>query len=78
MLMDCGSRARPLDRNPYDAVEAVGDESIGLLLNPCCHVSVSGTAVRRVVFEAAESRRIVRRCDDYAIRKSAAGDPGCS
>ena len=44
---------------------------IGLSFYPFGDVSVRGSAVGRIVFEAAESRRVVRWRDDDAVREAA-------
>ena len=51
--------------------QAVGNESVGLLFYPFGDVSIRWSAVGRIVFEAAESRRVMRRCDDDAVREAA-------
>jgi hypothetical protein len=51
--------------------QAVGNEGVGLPFYPLGDVSVRGSAVGRIVFEAAESWRVMRWCDDDAVRGSA-------
>ncbi len=43
---------------------------VGLLFYPFRDVSISRSAARRIVFEAAESWRVMRWCDDDAIRET--------
>ena len=43
---------------------------ISPLLDPIGYIRVGGAALRRIVFEAAVGRRVVRRRDDDAVGKS--------
>ena len=45
----------------------VSDELIGEALNPSRCIDICRTAIRRIVFEAAILRRIVRRRDHNAV-----------
>ena len=55
----------------WPPAQAVGNEGVGLPFYPLGDVSVRGSAVGRIVFEAAESWRVMRWCDDDAVRESA-------
>jgi len=46
-----------------------GQQFIGAILYPSSNLGISGAAVRRVVLESSILRRIMRRCDDDAVRK---------
>src|SRR5208282_4692622 len=70
MLMGRRGCARSLKRHPRNSAETVRNQSVGTLLDPLGYVSVRGSTMRRIVFEAAESRRIVRRGDDDAVGES--------
>ena len=71
MRMRGGGAAGTLERYPRHAAQAVGNEGVGLLFYPLRDVSIRRPAVGRIVFEAAESRRVVRRCDDDAVGEAA-------
>ena len=56
-------------RHALHAVVSAAQQFVGPVLDPVRHVGVGGTAVGRVVLEAAVLGRIVRRRDDDAVRE---------
>src|SRR5271166_2767636 len=72
MLSDCWSSACSFIRYSRDPAQIVCDDGVSPIFEPGCNMSICRSSMRRIVFEAAEARWIVRRRDDYAIRKSAA------
>src|SRR5215468_9876413 len=58
-----------LQRRSPDAAQAVHDQGVGPLLYPRGHLGVRGSAVRRIVLEAAKARWIVRGGDDNTVRQ---------
>src|SRR3989441_3415820 len=52
-------------------MQAVGNHGVRLLFDPFCDVSVRWSTSGWIVFEAAESRRIVRWRNDNAVREAA-------
>src|SRR5262245_30958325 len=50
------------------SAQVVGNEGVGLPFYPFGDVSIRWSTLGRIVFEPAESRRVVRRCDDDAVR----------
>src|SRR5262245_59661246 len=71
MLMCVGSTPSAFKRYPRHAAQTVGNKRVGLAFYPLGHVSIRRPAVRWVVFEAAESRRVMGWCDDNAVREAA-------
>src|SRR5262249_62155219 len=65
-----GSASSALKRYSQHSPQVVGNEGVGLPFYPIGDVSVRRSALGRIVFEAAESRRIMRRCDDDAVREA--------
>ena len=57
---------------------AFSQQFVGAVLNPLGHVGVGGTAIGRVILEAAILRRVVRRRDDDAVREMLPGGRGCT
>ena len=55
--------------NPHHSLERIGKQRIGPVFDPASHAGVCGSAVRRVVLEAAVLGRVVRRRDDDAVRE---------
>src|ERR1019366_2329018 len=55
--------------NPFYPFEPGFQQSICLCLDPIGDDIVRRAAIRRIVFEAAVMRRIVRWCDDNAVGK---------
>src|SRR6516165_7968354 len=70
MGMYGGGASSALKRYSQHSPQVVGNEGVGLPFYPIGDVSISGPAVGWIVFEAAESRRVMRRCDDDAIRET--------
>src|SRR5262245_65585118 len=68
--MYVGSASSAFKRYSRYSAQVVGNESVGLPFYPIGDVSVRRSALGRIVFEAAESRRIMRRCDDDAVREA--------
>src|SRR3954451_22061599 len=62
-----GRRKGFAQRDPADARKTRSEEAIGSSLDQLRDPGVSGTAIRRVVFEAAILRRVVRWRDHDAI-----------
>ena len=62
---------RPLIRNTIHAGEPGLEKIVGSVLNPVGDGGVGRAAIGRIVFEAAVSRRIVRRRDHDAVGKPA-------
>src|SRR5208283_2084822 len=75
MFVGCRSFARSLERNPRHSPETVRNQSVGTLLNPVGYVSVRGSSMWRIVFEAAESRWIVRWRDDDTVSEATLSAP---
>src|SRR5208282_1252575 len=71
MLSDRWSGACSFVRYSRDLGQIVCNDRVSPVFEPCCYMSICRSSMRRIVFEAAEARWIVRRRDDYAIRKSA-------
>ena len=71
MGMYGGGASSTFKRYSRHPAQPVGNKSVGMLFYPFGDVSVRGSAVGRIVFEAAESRRVMRWCDDDAIREAA-------
>ena len=75
--MRTGGGASALERHAGDAVEAVRarclEDPVRLVLDPARDIGVGGTAVGRVVLEAAVLGRVVRRRHDDAVGEAAAG-----
>src|SRR5262245_65659458 len=69
--MYVGSASSAFKRYSRYSAQVVGNESVGLPFYPFGDVSVRRSAMGRIVFEAAESRRVMRRCDDDAVREAA-------
>ena len=67
LLHDRRRRQRLRVGHAPDAAVAILHQRIGALLDPAGGIGVGRAAVRRVVFDAAVARRIVRRRDDDAI-----------
>src|SRR5262249_50547423 len=61
------SCARSLKRHSRDSAETVRNQKVCTLLDPLGYVSVRGSSMWRIIFEAAEARRIVRWCDDDTV-----------
>ena len=59
----------PFEGNSMHALEAAFQKRIGPGFDPSCDVVIRRPAVWRVVLEAAIVGRIVRRCNDNAIRQ---------
>ena len=57
--------------------ESASSKALAVRLDPAGDVGVGRSAIRRVVFEAAVLRRIVRRRDDDAVSEAASYDRGC-
>ena len=55
-----------------DVPQACGEDRVGAVLNPFGRGGIGRAAVRRIVFEAAVFRRIMRGRDDDAIGRGAA------
>src|SRR5262249_34671594 len=66
--MYAGDAPSPFKRYSRYSAQVVGNEGVGLPFYPCGDVSVRGSPLGRIVFDPAESRRVVRRCDDDAVR----------
>src|SRR5712692_2899469 len=58
-------------RYSRDSAQAVGNKGISLSFYPIGDLGVRGSAVGRIVFEAAKAWRVVRWCDDDAVRETA-------
>ena len=71
MGMYGGGAPGALKRHSRHPAQAVGNEGVGLLFDPFGNVSIRRPAMGRIVFEAAESRRVMRRSDDDAVRETA-------
>src|SRR5215813_6913781 len=71
MGMYVGSASSAFKRYSRHSAQVVGNESVGLPFYPFGDVSVRRSAVGWIVFEAAKSRRVMRRCDDDAVREAA-------
>ena len=71
MGMRGGSASSTFKRYSRHPAQPVGNKSIGLLFYPFGDVSVRRSAAGRIVFEAAESWRVMRWCDDNAVREAA-------
>ena len=65
-----GSAPSPFKRYSRHPAQAVGNQGVRLSFYPFGDVSVRGSTVGRIVFEAAESRRVMRWCDDDAVREA--------
>src|SRR4030095_5194087 len=66
-----GGAPSTFKRDSRHPAQAVGNQVVGLLFYPIGDVSVRGSAGGRIIFEAAESRRVMRWCDDDAVREAA-------
>src|SRR5215813_9471245 len=66
-----GSASSALKRYSQHSPQVVGNEGVGLPFYPIGDVSVRRSAMGRIIFEAAESRRVMGRCDDDAVREAA-------
>src|SRR5262245_39428086 len=62
-------------RHSRHSAQVVGNESVGLPFYPFRHVSIRWSTLGWIVFEAAESRRVMRRCDDDAVCEAAFATP---
>ena len=71
MGMYGGGAPSAFKRYSRHPAQAVGNEGVGLLFDPFGDVSIRRPAMGRIVFEAAESRRVMRWCDDDAVRETA-------
>src|SRR5262249_11561519 len=71
MGMYVGSASSAFKCYSQHSAQVVGNEGVGLSFYPFGDVSVRRSAMGRIVFEAAESRRVMRRCDDDAVREAA-------
>src|SRR5262245_7474851 len=71
MGMYGGGASSAFKRYSQHSAQVVGNEGVGLAFYPFGDVSVCRSAMRRIIFEAAESRRVMRRCDDDAVREAA-------
>src|SRR5262249_39802145 len=69
--MYVGGASSAFKRYSQHSAQVVGNEGVGLPFYPFGDVSVRRSALGRIVFEAAESRRVMRRCDDDAVREAA-------
>src|SRR5439155_26074663 len=70
MVMYSGGAPSTFKRYSRHTARAVGNEVVGVSFYPFGDVSVRGSAVGRIVFKAAEPRRVMRWCDDDAVRES--------
>ena len=75
MLVRGGGRAGPREGDSRHAAQAVGDERVGLPLDPLGDVGVGRSSGRRIVLEAPEARGIVRWRDDDAIGQALPAAP---
>jgi hypothetical protein len=66
-----GGAPSAFKRYSRHSAQVVGNEGVGLPFYPFGDVSIRWSTLGRIVFEAAESRRIMRRCDDDAVREAA-------
>src|SRR4030095_16644065 len=57
-------------RDSRHPAQAVGNQVVGLSFYPFGDVSVRGSAMGRIVFEAAESWRVMRWCDEDPVRET--------
>ena len=70
VVLVCNRRIdRGRERYPLDARVPGPQQLVGAVLNRLGHVDVGGSAVRRVVLEAAVIGRIVRRRDHDSVRE---------
>ena len=67
MRVCCRGLARLRQRHALDVLQGAFEQRIGAILNPAGDTGVRRAAVRRVVFETAVVRRVVRRCDHDAV-----------
>ena len=68
--MGCGGLEGGFKVDAANALVSVAQQFVGAILNRVRDIRVGRTAICQVVFEAAVSRRIVRRGDDNAIGKA--------
>src|SRR5262249_44099582 len=71
MGMYSGGASSAFKRYSQHSAQVVGNEGVGLSFYPFGDVSIRWSAMGRIVFEAAKSRRVMRRCDDDAVREAA-------
>src|SRR5262245_26636049 len=69
--MYVGGASSAFKRYSQYSAQVVGDEGVGVPFYPFGDVSLRRSAMGRIVFEAAESRRVMRRCDDDAVCEAA-------
>ena len=70
MGMYGGGAPSTFKRYSRHPAQPVGNEVVGLSFYPFGDVRIRGSAVGRIVFEAAESWRVMRWCDDDAVREA--------
>ena len=75
MLMGRRSCARALNGHPHNSVQTIRNQSVGPLLDPSGYVSIRGSSMWRIIFEATESRRIVGWSNDYTVCKTTLAAP---
>ena len=56
-----------LERNAFNLADALFDQLVGAVLNFGRGLGACGTAVGRIIFDAAVGRRVMRRSDDHAV-----------
>src|SRR5262245_12335382 len=71
MRMRAGSTPSTFKRYSSHTAQTVGNERVGLPFYPIGDVSVCRSTLGRIVFEAAESRRVMGWRDDDAVREAA-------
>src|SRR5512136_558233 len=75
MGMYGGGAPSAFKRYSRHPAQAVSNEGIGLSLDPFGNVSIRRPAMGRIVFEATESRRVMRWGDDDAVRETTVAAP---
>src|SRR5262245_60983497 len=71
MGMYVGSASNAFKCYSLHSAQVVGNEGVGLPFYALGDVSVRRSAMGRIIFEAAESRRVMRRCDNDAVCEAA-------
>src|SRR4030095_1383823 len=70
LRVGCGGLERGFKLDAPNTPVSVAQQFVGAILNRVRDIRVGWTAICQVIFEAAVSRRIVRRSDDNAIGKA--------